>query len=173
MASTEPAASSEAIAGTAGVETAPMAELSPYANDDLPVDANDGANDDANDNDDDDDDKEDDIMSAAFVAKLLIPTNEFMSDLQDEGKMVKGKMEHKKIKKIASKIYRKFTSNDIEGVPKNQTPGIKAILNVTTARRITMDLSEVLPELKQYAAPNAQQMYLIANEPDGGQQYTT
>ena len=126
-----------------------------------------------NENDEDDEDDMDDLFSVENIQKLSVPTKDFMTNLQDEGRLSKGEnrqMEYPKIKKLAGLIYRSI-KDEVDGVPKNQTTATKAITNAIVRRRIQMDVSSVLPDLHSYVKKTADQMYIVANEADGGQHH--
>ena len=149
----------------------------PLANDDNDDDDNNNdSNDDVNNNDDNYDD-DDNPLSESNIVKLMVERAQFVTLLQDDGKMNTKKsppvMEYKDIRKLANALYNKFQSSKLVDLSENKSRTVKTMLSVLIHLRNHMDVHEVLPEIRAHlplSSTTNEKMYIIDNNVSGGQE---
>ena len=171
-----PSLDAEANAAEDAHHVQALRSTDPLANDDNDDgDDNNDSNDDVNNNDDNYDDDEN-PLSESNIVKLMVERAQFVTLLQDDGKMNMKKsppvMEYKHIRKLANALYNKFQSSKLVDLPENKNRTVKTMLSVLIQLRNHMDVHEVLPEIRAHlpSSTTNEKMYIIDNNVSGGQE---
>lgn len=126
----------------------------------------------ANQEDEDDEGDDDEEVN---MESLLLPLQDFLTALQDPGKMdrsVPPKTQHPLLKKLGRQ-YFPLWKDKMPGLPKHVTRTSELVESVATTLRNSWDIGDVIPEISQFAPKNPidLQMYIISNDKDGGQHH--
>ncbi len=118
-----------------------------------------------------DDECDTDVLSGENIKKLMIPIDEFMIALQDQGKMDKSggqpKMKYQKLSRLCTKYWKKW--KPVLRAKDNQTRATRGILNCILTNRHSVDVSALTPSLIKFATQDAETLLVVTNEDGGGQ----
>lgn len=113
-----------------------------------------------------------DLLSADNIQQMSISLDDFMTAIQDPGRMgtkgrQQGKMLYPKLDKIAAMSWKKLLTKISS--KKNATEAKRALVQCLEMQRNHIDIVEALPSLRMYAIPEEEKMYVFRNDESGGQ----